>query len=641
MGDKLYNIVRALLAYLVCCHQVLSFNVAKSGETYVQAGSQTTLSCRWTPPAGISPLRVNWRQGSAVIATATTPYFAPRYPQASLRGRVALGTLTSTSTSTSITLSGLQCPNDIAEYSCDITADALQDDSGTASFNVNLFDFLGYNIAISSSPSQLQAGQHASLTCTASNIGRPPGIMKWYKADQEITTGFTQQTSINSDGCTFNGVSGLSILPTSQDDGVMYTCVVEPNSPAIGDSTKQGRYTLDVQYPVRQGPTVTSSTGTWTVEQGTTFTLNCQASGNPSPSYVWTSPDNTNSTGSQLVLTLSATGTYVYTCFATNSLTTTPFSTGVTVIVQEQSSTLSTTTTSTTTSTTPVHVAVTSTTPGHVAIATTKTEHVAVGAGKLKGGEVHYSPEDIGVIVGTVVAEVIILLGAAVVLFVLYRRGILHRFWKNRQPGDTVDVDVTESNNEYALLDIKEVKSKEDTYTELRGKMPSLYIPPGRIRLDEKIGKGRISEVWKGEAIIRQKARTVAVKRLNDQSSQKDELVSSFEKEIQSMKALPPHPYIVMFYGSSQQNGVALMVLEFMSNGNLKQLLKNSRGTGQYSNLHGLSNTLTSQQLMRFAYQVASGMTHVAKHKGLPKVVQVTMFSYKINIAIGNQTFFD
>ncbi|XP_013415490.1 uncharacterized protein LOC106177297 [Lingula anatina] len=107
---------------------------------------------------------------------------------------------------------------------------------------------------------------------------------------------------------------------------------------------------------------------------------------------------------------------------------------------QEKSSTSSSTTTSTTTS--------------------TKTVHVAVGAGKLKGGEAHYSPEDVGVIVGTVVAEVIILLGAAVVLFVLFRRGILHRFWKKRQSGDTVNVDVTESNNEYALLDIKEVKSK-------------------------------------------------------------------------------------------------------------------------------------------------------------------------------------
>ncbi|XP_013415484.1 cell adhesion molecule 4-like [Lingula anatina] len=195
-------------------------------------------------------------------------------------------------------------------------------------------EFLGNNITIKSSPSQLQAGQHASLTCTASNIGRPPGIMKWYNRDQEIATGFTQLTSINSDGCTYNGLSTLSISPTSQDDRVMYKCVVEPSSTVTGDSRKQGKYTLDVQYPVRQGPRVTSSTGTFTVEQGTTFTLNCQASGNPSPSYVWTSPENTNTTGSQLVLTLSTTGTYLYTCFATNSLTTTPLPTPVKVTVQ-------------------------------------------------------------------------------------------------------------------------------------------------------------------------------------------------------------------------------------------------------------------------------------------------------------------
>ncbi|XP_013401245.2 hemicentin-1-like [Lingula anatina] len=310
--------------------------MTKSGQTYIRAGSQTTLTCRWTSPTGDDLLRINWRQGSTVIATSVvTSSFTPQYPDTSVKDRVTLDTLTSTSTNTSITLTGLQCPGDIAEYSCEVFTTALQDSFGSASFNLNLFSLVENNVTITSSSSQLQADQNASLTCTASNIGRPPGIMKWYKGSQEITTGFTQQTSINSDGCTYNGVSSLSITPTYQDNGVMYTCVVEPNSTVIGDSSKQGTYTLDVQYPVRQGPRVTSSTGTFTVEQGTTFTLNCQASGNPIPSYVWTSPDNTNSTGSQLILTLTNTGTFLYTCFATNSLTTTPFSTGVTVTVQD------------------------------------------------------------------------------------------------------------------------------------------------------------------------------------------------------------------------------------------------------------------------------------------------------------------
>ncbi|XP_013415486.1 hemicentin-1-like [Lingula anatina] len=429
--------------------QVLSFRVTKSGQTYIRAGSQTTLTCQWTPPHGIGPLRVIWRRGSTVIASAATPSYTPQYPDTSMKGRVTLGKLTSSSRSTSITLTGLQCPGDIAEYACDVTLYFLLDDRGTASFNVMLFDFLGNNIVMTSSSSQLQADQHASLTCTASNIGRPPGIMKWYKGSQEITTGFTQQTSINSDGCTYNGVSSLSITPTYLDNGVMYTCVVEPNSTVPGDSSKQGRYTLDVQYPVRQGPTVTSSTGTWTVEQGTTFTLNCQASGNPSPSYVWTSPDNTNSTGSQLILTLTNTGTFLYTCFATNSLTTSPFPTPVRVTVQEKITT--TTTTSTTTSRT------TSTTPVAVASSATDT---------LTGGEVLHST---GVLAGAVVASVIITLVVAVALFVLYHRGILHRFWKNRQSADTFEVDVTEGNNEYAVLERKpDVNEPDHTYAALQ-----------------------------------------------------------------------------------------------------------------------------------------------------------------------------
>ncbi|XP_013420914.1 cell adhesion molecule 1-like isoform X3 [Lingula anatina] len=350
------ELIQIFIAVLVIFYPVNAFDVAKSGQTYIQAGSQTTLTCRWAPlAAGEDLLRVNWRQGSTVIASAILPNYTPVYADTKIKNRVTLGNLTSSSPSTSITLTGLQCPGDIAEYACDVFTTALQDSSGTAGFDVNLFDFMGNNVTITSSSSRLQAGQNASLTCTASNIGRPPGTIKWQRNSQDITTGFTQQKSINSDNCTYNGVSILSISPTSQDDGVMYKCVVDPNSAVIGDSRKEGRYTLDVQYPVRQGPRVTSSTGTFTVEQGTTFTLNCQASGNPSPNYVWTSPDNTNTTGSQLVLTLSSTGTFLYTCFATNSLTTTPLPTGVTVTVQEKTTT--TTTTSTTTVTTPTAVA--------------------------------------------------------------------------------------------------------------------------------------------------------------------------------------------------------------------------------------------------------------------------------------------
>ncbi|XP_013420714.1 uncharacterized protein LOC106181020 [Lingula anatina] len=120
MGDKLHNIVRALWVYLVCCYQVLSFDVTKSGQAYIRAGSQTTLTCDWTPPGGIGLFRVNWRQGSTVIAAAITPDFTPQYPVSRVRDRVALGTLTSSSTSTSITLTGLQCPGDIAEYTCEV-----------------------------------------------------------------------------------------------------------------------------------------------------------------------------------------------------------------------------------------------------------------------------------------------------------------------------------------------------------------------------------------------------------------------------------------------------------------------------------------------------------------------------------------
>ncbi|XP_013415510.1 uncharacterized protein LOC106177315 isoform X2 [Lingula anatina] len=92
------------------------------------------------------------------------------------------------------------------------------------------------------------------------------------------------------------------------------------------------------------------------------------------------------------------------------------------------------------------------------------------------GGEGLHST---GVLVGAVVAAVVITFGVAVALFVLYHRSMVHRFRKNRQSGDTVEVDAMESNNEYAVLDRKEVISKPDhTYAALQGRMTSFNTPP-------------------------------------------------------------------------------------------------------------------------------------------------------------------
>lgn len=48
--------------------------------------------------------------------------------------------------------------------------------------------------------------------------------------------------------------------------------------------------------------------------------------------------------------------------------------------------------------------------------------------------------------------------------------------------------------------------------------------------------------------------------------------------------------------------------MEYVALGKLQTLLRSSRATRSYDNLHRKSGTLTSRQLTSFCYQVAKGM---------------------------------
>ena len=61
------------------------------------------------------------------------------------------------------------------------------------------------------------------------------------------------------------------------------------------------------------------------------------------------------------------------------------------------------------------------------------------------------------------------------------------------------------------------------------------------------------------------------------------------------------------------------IIVEFLSRGNLKDLLDSSRNKrGRvYGNLHGISKSLTSEDLMKFATDVADGMAFIAAQQVL------------------------
>lgn len=60
------------------------------------------------------------------------------------------------------------------------------------------------------------------------------------------------------------------------------------------------------------------------------------------------------------------------------------------------------------------------------------------------------------------------------------------------------------------------------------------------------------------------------------------------------------------------------VIVEYMSNGNLKTFLRKSRNQDKnaiYSNLHGISVHLTLEQLLNFALQTATGMEYLSSQK--------------------------
>jgi len=54
------------------------------------------------------------------------------------------------------------------------------------------------------------------------------------------------------------------------------------------------------------------------------------------------------------------------------------------------------------------------------------------------------------------------------------------------------------------------------------------------------------------------------------------------------------------------------LIMEYIALGKLQSFLRSSRAERYYGNMHGKSDTLTSQDLTGFAYQCARGMDYLS-----------------------------
>src|ERR1700704_4867800 len=85
----------------------------------------------------------------------------------------------------------------------------------------------------------------------------------------------------------------------------------------------------------------------------------------------------------------------------------------------------------------------------------------------------------------------------------------------------------------------------------------------GRYRLDEVLGRGGMSEVWRAEDI--ELGRLVAIKLLAPDAD-----TARFEREARAVASLA-HPNITQLYGYGESDGRPYMVLEYVPGGKLEE----------------------------------------------------------------------
>ncbi|XP_022808094.1 tyrosine kinase receptor Cad96Ca-like isoform X1 [Stylophora pistillata] len=97
----------------------------------------------------------------------------------------------------------------------------------------------------------------------------------------------------------------------------------------------------------------------------------------------------------------------------------------------------------------------------------------------------------------------------------------------------------------------------------------------------------------------------------NASESERKDLLS----ELELMKQLKPHPYVIKLLGCVTKSVPLLVLIEYVPHGDLLGYLRKSRGLNDTyfkdPNIKPQTN-LTSQQLMRFAWQIADGMTYLS-----------------------------
>ncbi|XP_053549583.1 tyrosine-protein kinase receptor Tie-1 [Bombina bombina] len=134
------------------------------------------------------------------------------------------------------------------------------------------------------------------------------------------------------------------------------------------------------------------------------------------------------------------------------------------------------------------------------------------------------------------------------------------------------------------------------------------------IKFEDVIGEGNFGQVIK--AIIKKDGMKMnaAIKMLKEFASENDH--RDFAGELEVLCKLGHHPNIINLLGACENRGYLYIAIEYAPYGNLLDFLRKSRvleTDPAFAKEHGKASTLTSQQLLQFASDVAKGMQYLSE----------------------------
>ncbi|XP_066025219.1 fibroblast growth factor receptor 4-like isoform X2 [Pocillopora verrucosa] len=182
-------------------------------------------------------------------------------------------------------------------------------------------------------------------------------------------------------------------------------------------------------------------------------------------------------------------------------------------------------------------------------------------------------------------------------------------------PGHYMDLNEVRSLNEPAT-DPARCYLEINEYAPLHPGTRSWEVERENVTIEKVIGKGAFGQVAQGKASNlrgREETMTVAIKMLkgNATDTERKDLLS----ELEVMKKLKPHPHVIRLLGCVTESDPLLVLIEYVPYGDLLGYLRKSRQLeDNYFKDPDIKpqTSLTSQQLMKFSWQVADGMHYLS-----------------------------